>query len=92
MLIIEATKKEYDFMYKKNCGIKKHYFFESVQQLIGQNATLLKQNENLTVSVAKLTDKVDKRNQTIKKLWDQLNKNFRNSFNRHHLTGLRSRQ
>ena len=34
--------------------------YEFVQQLMEQNALLLKQNENLTASVAELTDTVDK--------------------------------
>ena len=53
--------------------------YEFVQQLMEQNALLLKQNENLTASVAELTDTVDKLKQTIEELREQLNKNSRNS-------------
>ena len=53
--------------------------YEFVQQLMEQNALLLKQNENLTASVAELTDTVDKLKQTIEDLREQLNKNSRNS-------------
>ena len=53
--------------------------YEFVQQLMEQNALLLKQNENLTASVAELTDTVGKLKQTIEELREQLNKNSRNS-------------
>ena len=49
--------------------------YEFVQQLMEQNALLLKQNENLTASVAELTDTVDKLKQTIVELREHLNKN-----------------
>ena len=46
--------------------------FEMVQQLHEQNASLLKQNEMLTATIAEL-------NQTIQELKEQLNKNSKNS-------------
>lgn len=45
---------------------------ELVQQLMDQNAALLKQNQELTATVKELT-------QTIKELKEQLNKNSKNS-------------
>lgn len=45
---------------------------EMVQQLLEQNASLLKQNEILTAIIAEL-------NQTIHELKEQLNKNSQNS-------------
>lgn len=45
---------------------------EIIQQLLEQNASLLKQNEMPTTTIAKL-------NQTIQELKEQLNKNSKNS-------------
>lgn len=45
---------------------------EIIQQLLEQNASLLKQNEMPTATIAKL-------NQTIQELEEQLNKNSKNS-------------
>jgi len=45
---------------------------EMVQQLLEQNASLLRQNEILTAAIAEL-------NQTIQELKEQLNKNSKNS-------------